>query len=252
MATLVRFSTSSGTRCGELEGGIIHDLAGSLFEAPRRTGRTRSLQDITLLAPVTPSKVIAVGLNYRSHLHGREISSEPGIFLKPSSCISSPNADIVLPADASNVHYEGEMVVVIGKDARHVEVEHAAEHILGVTAGNDVSERDWQAGDLQWFRAKGCDTFGPIGPAIATDVDYNNLLLETRINGETRQSQRTADLIFPVEEVVSFLSRYVTLFPGDVVFTGTPGSTQALHPGDVVEVELEGVGVLRNSVRAGP
>ena len=144
-----------------------------------------------------------------------------------------------------------EMVIVIGREAKNVSESEAASFVFGVTAGNDLSERDWQSEDLQWFRAKGSDTFGPVGPAIARGLDHNDLLLQTRVNGEVRQSERTGDLLFDVEAIVSYVSRYVTLLPGDIIFTGTPGSTQALEPGDVVEVELEGVGVLRNPVVAG-
>jgi 2-keto-4-pentenoate hydratase/2-oxohepta-3-ene-1,7-dioic acid hydratase in catechol pathway len=140
------------------------------------------------------------------------------------------------------------LVVVIGKRAKDVAVAGAAEYVFGVTAGNDVSERDWQRDDLQWLRAKGSDTFGPVGPVIATGLDHNDLLVQTRVNGEVRQSERSSDLIFDIETIVSYVSRYVTLMPGDVIFTGTPGSTQAMSPGDVVEVEIEGVGVLRNTV----
>jgi 2-keto-4-pentenoate hydratase/2-oxohepta-3-ene-1,7-dioic acid hydratase in catechol pathway len=147
------------------------------------------------------------------------------------------------------VHYEGEMVVVIGKKAKNISVQDAPEHIFGITAGNDVSERDWQKNDLQWFRGKVSDTFGPLGPAIVQGLDHSDLLLQTRVNGEVRQSQRTRDLVFDVETVVSYISKYVTLMPGDLIFTGTPGTTAAMQPGDVVEVELEGVGVLRNKVR---
>lgn len=130
-------------------------------------------------------------------------------------------------------------------------MEEAGDYVFGVTAGNDISERDWQRDDLQWFRAKGSDTFGPVGPVLVRGLDHNDLLLETRVNGEIRQSERTRDLLFDVEEIVSYVSRYVTLFPGDIIFTGTPGSTQAMEPGDVVEVELEGVGILRNRVVGG-
>jgi 2-keto-4-pentenoate hydratase/2-oxohepta-3-ene-1,7-dioic acid hydratase in catechol pathway len=158
---------------------------------------------------------------------------------------------VVRPPDAKNLHYEGEMVVVIGREAKNVPLEEAGAYVFGVTAGNDVSERDWQAADLQWFRAKGSDTFGPVGPVLVAGLDYNNLLLRTRVNGEIRQEARTQDLIFNVEEIVSYVSRYVTLYPGDIIFTGTPGATRAMEPGDVVEVELEGVGVLRNPVVQG-
>jgi 2-keto-4-pentenoate hydratase/2-oxohepta-3-ene-1,7-dioic acid hydratase in catechol pathway len=143
------------------------------------------------------------------------------------------------------------MVVVIGREAKNVPVEEAGRYVFGVTAGNDVSERDWQSADLQWFRAKGSDTFGPLGPVLVAGLDHNDLLLQTRVNGELRQSARTSDLIFDVEEIVSYVSHYVTLYPGDIIFTGTPGTTQAMEPGDVVEVELEGVGVLRNTVAQG-
>ncbi len=147
-----------------------------------------------------------------------------------------------------NAHYEGELVIVIGRRAKDVSPENALDFVFGVTAGNDVSERNWQQADLQWFRAKASDTFAPIGPAIARGLNYDDLLVQTRVNGEVRQSERSKDLIYDIAEIVSYVSRYVTLVPGDVIFTGTPQTTQALKPGDVVEIEVEGVGVLRNRV----
>jgi 2-keto-4-pentenoate hydratase/2-oxohepta-3-ene-1,7-dioic acid hydratase in catechol pathway len=197
-----------------------------------------------------PGKVIAVGLNYKSHLGTRPPATEPGLFAKYPSSIVGPGAAIVYPRDAKNLHYEGEMVIVIGRRASHVSVAEAGQYIFGITVGNDVSERDWQANDLQWFRGKASDTLGPLGPMIVRGVDYGDLLLQTRLNGEVVQSQRTKDLIFDVPTIVSYVSRYVTLEPGDVIYTGTPGTTRAMKPGDVVEVELEGVGVLRNPVVA--
>ncbi len=152
------------------------------------------------------------------------------------------------PADASNVHFEGELVIVIGKTATKVKREDALNYIFGVTIGNDVSERAWQREDLQWYRAKGADTFGPLGPWIVTGLNYQDVLLETRVNGKTLQSQRTKDLIFDIPYLVSYISQYVTLVPGDVIYSGTPGTTSAMKPGDVVEVEIEGLGVLRNKV----
>ena len=215
------------------------------------------LANLTLLAPVEPSKVIAVGLNYgshieegRSHIGDSPVAEYPGLFAKFPTSIIGPDTEIIIPSDAGDVHYEGELVVVIGSTTKNVPIEDAADHIFGVTAGNDVSERAWQGADLQWVRAKGSDTFGPIGPAIVTGLDYNDLLVETRLNGETRQSASSEDLIFGVEYIVSYISRYVTLYPGDVIFTGTPGSTRAMTPGDVVEIEVQGVGVLRNTVAA--
>jgi 2-keto-4-pentenoate hydratase/2-oxohepta-3-ene-1,7-dioic acid hydratase in catechol pathway len=246
----VRYSHAGTTAYGILRGETITRLDGQLFSSPRETDETVSLSDVRLLAPCEPSKVIAVGLNYQSHLGDREPAEYPGLFAKYPTSIVGPEAEIVMPRDSRNLHYEGELVVVIGKRAEDVSVEAAADYIFGVAAGNDVSERDWQRDDLQWLRAKASDTFGPIPPAIVSGLDYNDLLLETRVNGETRQSERTRDLIFDVETIVSYVSRYVTLLPGDVIFTGTPGSTMALQTGDVVEVDLEGVGVLRNTVVA--
>ncbi len=244
----VRYAYQGRTAYGILEGETIRELAGSIFQAPSPAGRTVRLADAKLLAPVEPSKVIAVGLNYRSHLNGRAVADYPGLFAKLPTSIVGTGDEIVMPPDATDVHYEGEMVIVIGRQARNVPAAGALDYVFGVTAGNDVSERAWQRNDLQWFRAKASDTFGPIGPAIARGLDYDNLLVQTRVNGETRQSERTSDLIFNVPAIVSYVSRYVTLMPGDLIFTGTPQSTRAMQPGDVVEVEVEGVGVLRNTV----
>jgi 2-keto-4-pentenoate hydratase/2-oxohepta-3-ene-1,7-dioic acid hydratase in catechol pathway len=244
----VRYAYQGQASYGILEDEVIRELSGSPFSSPETTGRTAILGEVRLLAPCEPSKVIAVGLNYQSHLGEREAAEYPGLFAKYPTSIVGPDADIVMPADAENLHYEGELVIVIGREAKNVSEEEAGDYVFGITAGNDISERDWQRADLQWLRAKGSDTFGPLGPVIVSGLDHNNLLVQTRVNGEVRQSERSADLIFDVETIVSYVSRYVTLLPGDVIFTGTPGSTQAMEPGDVVEVEVEGVGVLRNTV----
>ncbi len=246
----VRYRYQGTTSYGILEGDTIHQLDGDLFASPSRTGASAALADVELLAPVVPSKVIAVGLNYRSHIGNAEPAEYPGLFAKYPTSIVGPGADIVIPADAENVHYEGELVVVIGKTAQNVSIEEAPDYIFGVTAGNDVSERNWQRNDLQWLRAKGADTFGPIGPVVVAGLDYNDLHVETRLNGDVRQAESTADLIFSVDTIVSYVSRYFTLYPGDIIFTGTPGSTRAMQPGDVVEIEVQGVGILRNPVTA--
>jgi len=246
----VRYRQDDAVAFGVLEGDTVHRLDGDFLAGASRTGESVPLEEIELLAPVTPSKVIAVGLNYRSHIGNAEPAPYPGLFAKYPTSIVGPGADIVIPADASNVHYEGELVVVIGRTAKDVSEEDAHQYIFGVTAGNDVSERDWQRDDLQWLRAKGADTFGPIGPAVVTGLDYNDLHVETRLNGDVRQAESTADLIFDVDHIVSYVSRYFTLYPGDLIFTGTPGSTRAMQPGDVVEIEVQGVGVLRNTVAA--
>lgn len=246
----VRYSAAGRIAYGILDGETIRELSGSLFESPKPTGKVVKAADVKLLAPCEPSKVIAVGLNYKSHLGERPTAKYPGLFLKLPTSIIANGDDIVLPADFVNVHYEGEMVLVIGKRAKDVSAADAGQYIFGITAGNDVSEREWQKADLQWFRAKASDTFGPLGPVIVTGLNYGDLLVQTRLNGEVRQSQRTRDLIFDVPTIVSYLSRYVTLLPGDVIYTGTPGTTAAMKPGDIVEIEVEGVGVLRNAVRA--
>ena len=244
----VRYEHQGTVSYGILEGETIHELAGDVFASPERSGATVALGEVTLLAPSDPQKVVAAGLNYRSHLGGAEPAEYPGLFDKHATSLIGHGAEITYYEDASNLHFEGEMVLIIGKTARNVSVEDAPDHIFAVAPGNDISERVWQGSDLQWFRAKGADTFGPVGPVMARGVDYDDLLLQTRVNGETLQSQRTSDLLFDSSFLVSYISRYVTLEPGDMVFTGTPGTTSAMQPGDVVEIELEHVGVLRNTI----
>ena len=226
---------------GILENETIHQVAGGLFDGLELTGKKHPAQKIQLLAPCTPRNIFAVGLNYRSHLGDRKAPEHPEIFLKPVSSLQDPGAPIRTPRDSEDMHFEGELVAVMG---RH-------NSVFGVTCGNDVSDRNWQRGpgkDLQWWRAKGCDTFAPVGPAIVTGLDYGNLLLETRVNGETLQSQRTSDLIFDINTIIEWISGWATLQPGDLIFTGTPGNTRRMMPGDTVEVEIEGIGVLRNPV----
>ena len=244
----VRYSHQNVISYGILEGETIRELKGNLFAGATPTGRTVKLADARLLAPCQPSKVIAVGLNYKSHIGERPAAAYPGLFAKLPTSIVGPDDAIVATDDAKNLHFEGELVVVIGRRAKNVSVADAPNYVFGVTAGNDVSERDWQKSDLQWFRAKASDTFGPLGPVIVKGLNYGDLLLQTRVNGEVLQSQRTKDLVFDVPAIVSYISRFVTLEPGDVIYTGTPGSTKAMKPGDIVEIEIEGIGVLRNRV----
>jgi 2-keto-4-pentenoate hydratase/2-oxohepta-3-ene-1,7-dioic acid hydratase in catechol pathway len=251
MPKYVRYQSASATSYGILDGDTIREISGSPLAPHNATGATHPLSSVKLLAPIVPGKIMAVGLNYKSHLGGRPQPQHPEMFYKPVSALQNPGDAIVIPRDATDVHYEGEIVIVIGKAARNVTPEQAKAAIFGVTCGNDVSERNWQHGagkDLQWWRAKGSDTFAPLGPAIATDVDYSNLLLQTRLNGEVVQKQYTSDLIFDCPSIVSWISGWVTLLPGDIVYTGTPGSTRKLSPGDTVEVEIESIGVLSNPV----
>jgi 2-keto-4-pentenoate hydratase/2-oxohepta-3-ene-1,7-dioic acid hydratase in catechol pathway len=251
MPKYIRYRSASDTCYGILDGDTVREISGGLFGSRTPTGATHKLADVKLLAPVEPGKILAVGLNYKSHLGGRPQPPHPEMFYKPVNALLDPDEHILIPREATDVHYEGELVVVIGKRVRDASPDEARDAIFGVTCGNDVSERNWQHGagkDLQWWRAKGCDTFAPLGPAVVTGLDYGNLQLETRLNGETVQKQTTADLIFDCPAIVSRISNWVTLLPGDIIYTGTPGSTKKLNPGDVVEVEIEGIGVLRNPV----
>jgi 2-keto-4-pentenoate hydratase/2-oxohepta-3-ene-1,7-dioic acid hydratase in catechol pathway len=226
----------------------VRELSAPPWADGKPTGKVAKLADVKLLAPAEPSKVICAGLNYKSHIGQQAVAKYVGLFSKFPTSIVPHEANIVYPNDATNLHFEGELVVVIGKKASHVPREQALDYVFGVTVGNDVSERAWQREDLQWLRAKGSDTFGPLGPWIVTGINYQDVLLETRVNGKTLQSQRTKDLIFDIPYLVSYISQYVTLLPGDVIYTGTPGTTSAMQPGDVVEVEIEGIGLLRNKV----
>ncbi len=251
MAIYARFEHEGRHNYGLIEAGIVKELRGGLFDEPELTGREFPVDDVKLMAPVLPSKILAVGLNYRSHLGSRPEPANPEIFYKPISSLQNPGDPIHLPADSIDTHFEGELVVVIGRPVRHASRQDAIDAVFGVTCGNDVSERNWQRNtDKQWWRAKGCDTFAPLGPWVVTGLDYSDLALQTRVNGEVLQEQRTSDLIFDVPTVIEFVSRYVTLLPGDLIYTGTPGNTKAMKAGDVVEVELEGIGVLRNPVAA--
>ena len=245
----VRFADASGAASwGRIEGDEIVVLHAAPWAGGGPTGDRVPQDSARLLAPADPGKVIAIGLNYASHLGDREPAAYPGVFAKLPTSIVGPGDAIEKREDAGNLHYEGELVLVIGREARDVSVEQAQDYIFGVTAGNDVSERDWQGADLQWFRAKASDTYGPVGPVISRGVNYDDLELTTRLNGEIVQQQRTSDLIFDTSDIVSYVSRYVTLMPGDVIFTGTPGTTQAMNEGDTVSVEVEMVGLLENTI----
>lgn len=252
MTRYIRYSHGTAASYGILEGETVRELSGSLFDSLQPTGVTHALSAVKLLAPIVPGKILAVGRNYKSHLGTRPQPETPEMFYKPVSSLQNPEDPIVIPRDATDVHSEGEMVVVVGRKLSKVSPEEARDAVFGVTAGNDVSDRNWQNGekkDLQWWRAKGSDTFAPLGPCILAGADYGNLLLQTRINGETVQKQYTSDLIFDIPTVLSWISQWVTLLPGDIIYSGTPGNTRRMSPGDVVEVELEQAGILRNPVR---
>ncbi len=234
----------------EPEGIRLH--RGSPFVAWEPTETIIAWDKARLLAPVIPTKIVAMGRNYADHAaeSGHEVPETPMIFLKPPTTVIGPLQPIRIPPDVGEVHHEGELAIVIGKVARDVAIEDAGAHILGYTAANDVTARAVQRAEGKFTRAKGYDTFCPLGPAIDTELDpQEGLSIICRVNGEMRQTGSTADLVFGIGECVSFISRVMTLLPGDVVLTGTPEGVGPIEDGDTVEVEVEGVGVLVNPVR---
>ncbi len=255
---IVRFAVQGKVKYGLLEGTIIRSLQGSPFArssahnySPKLDGNAHSLDKVRLLTPCSPSKIVCLGVNYRSHAEetGLPIPPVPLIFLKPSTAVIGPDDKIVLPSlPKRRVDYEAELGIVIGRRTKDIPRERAKDCVLGYTCVNDVSERYAQKADGQWTRAKGFDTFAPIGPWIETDIDPDDLKVETHLNGELRQSGRTSDLIFGVSELISFISGVMTLLPGDVIATGTPSGIGRMNPGDVVEVKIEKIGTLRNFV----
>lgn len=254
---IVRFTTQGKTKYGILENRNIKGLKGSPFSqfkssvgSPRLDGSTYHLNKVQLLSPCVPSKLVCLGLNY--HKHAEEfnlpIPPVPLIFIKPSTAVIGHDDDIVIPKQSRRVDYEAELGVVIGKKAKDIPQENIRDYILGYTCVNDVTERHNQKEDGQWTRAKGYDTFAPIGPCIDTDVVPDNLLVEAILNGNIRQSARTSDLIFGIPELVSFISGIMMLLPGDIIATGTPSGVGRINRGDAVEIRIEGIGTLRNTV----
>jgi 2-keto-4-pentenoate hydratase/2-oxohepta-3-ene-1,7-dioic acid hydratase in catechol pathway len=223
-----------------------------MFGPYDRTGRTFNLDGVTLLCPVKPGKVVAVGLNYRDHAQefGHEIPPEPMIFMKPSTAVIGPLEPIVMPAISRRVDYEAELAVVIGRRAKDVTKEEAGDYILGFTCLNDVTARDLQGRDGQWTRAKGFDTFCPLGPVIVTDLDPSDVGVSSWLNGEMKQSSRTSNLVFSVPVLVEFITTVMTLEPGDVIATGTPSGVGPVRDGDRIEIRIEGIGSLINPVQA--
>ena len=250
---LVRFSLAGRTGYGILEGEQVSPLWDTPFHGLAKTGEVLALGDVSLLAPCEPSKIVALGLNYRDHAaeFGRAVPEEPLIFLKPGTAVMGPGADIVYPAMSRRVDYEAELGVVIGRVARHIPEESAFDYVLGYTCFNDVTARDLQKKDGIFTRAKGFDTFAPLGPWIETEiVDPDNLMVEAYLNGERRQHSPTSNMVFRVAHLIAFISRIMTLLPGDVIATGTPAGIGPMSPGDVVEVRVEGIGALQNPVVA--
>jgi 2-keto-4-pentenoate hydratase/2-oxohepta-3-ene-1,7-dioic acid hydratase in catechol pathway len=229
----------------------VGDIEGNIFGEYRRLEAETPLESVKLLAPSQPSKIVCVGRNYSEHAKelGNEVPRAPLIFLKPPSSIINPGDTILLPPQSQQVEHEAELVAVIGKRGKNILPEQAREYILGYTVGNDITARDLQKPDGQWTRAKGFDTFCSFGPWIDTDFDITDALITCKVSGQPRQMASTRDMIFNVGKVVAFISSVMTLEPGDLVFTGTPAGVGPLRDGDVVEVDIDGLGVLSNPVR---
>jgi 2-keto-4-pentenoate hydratase/2-oxohepta-3-ene-1,7-dioic acid hydratase in catechol pathway len=235
----------------EPEGIRVH--RGTPLVAWEPTEMLVPFEQAHLLAPVFPTKVVGVGRNYAGHAaeRGVAVPEEPVIFLKPATAVVGPEAAVSIPPEAEEVHHEAELAVVVGRVARRVAVEEAGGYILGYTAANDVTARDLQRRDGQWTRAKGFDTFCPLGPAIETELDPSGLSITCLVNGEVRQQGNSADMVFGIAELLAFVSRVMTLLPGDVILTGTPAGVGPVRPGDRMEVVIERIGALRNPVVAG-
>jgi len=249
---LVRFLARGKPAWGIVNGDELAELDGDFFTPFKTLKAGHVFSQVKLLPPCNPSKVVAVGLNYRDHAHelGLAIPEEPVIFLKPTTTIIGPGESIICPRTSSRVDYEAELGVVVKDRTRNIGPEEAPDHILGYTCANDVTARDLQKKGGQWTRAKSFDTFCPVGPWIETDLDPGDLLIQSYLNGERRQSSRTSQLIFNVHELVSFISGIMTLEPGDLIITGTPAGIGPMKPGDEIEVRIEGLGSLKNPVSA--
>lgn len=235
----------------DAEGVLVYN--GTPFVAWEPTEIVVPWPSVSLLAPVIPTKVMAVGRNYEDHAseQGVDLPEEPLIFMKPATSVIGTNANVVHPSISNEVHHEAELAVVISKPARNIRAEDASQYIFGYTAANDVTARDLQRRDGQWTRGKGFDTFCPLGPAIETELDpLERLAVICRVNGEVRQAGFTSDMIFGVAEIMAYITAFTTLLPGDVILTGTPSGVGKVEPGDLMEVEVDGVGVLANRVVA--
>jgi len=248
---LVRFLVQGRTVHGILNDDGIAELGGEGYASLTSVRARHRIADVTLLAPCVPTKIIAVGLNYRDHARelGMQVPESPILFLKPPTSVIGPGETIVRPAMSSQVDYEAELGIVIRDRISRIPPEASRDHILGYTCANDVTARDLQKTDGQWTRAKSFDTFCPLGPWIETDLDPGDLLVESYLNGERRQSSRTSQFIFGVDHLVSFISQVMTLEPGDLIITGTPAGIGPMQAGDEVEVRIEGIGSLKNRVR---
>jgi 2-keto-4-pentenoate hydratase/2-oxohepta-3-ene-1,7-dioic acid hydratase in catechol pathway len=247
---IVRFRAAEKIRYGALEGTHIVEYSGTPYGTFKKARKRYLLRQTVLLVPVVPSKVVAVALNFRERVEEMKhaVPAEPIIFLKAPSALCGPDDPIVCPSQAPSLEYGGELAVVIKKRCHHVSPDRAREHVLGYTCLNDVTARNLVAPEIPWTRAKGFDSFCPVGPCIATDIDPHGVEVQTYLNGERKQASNTKDLIFAVEDVVARISSVMTLLPGDVIATGTPAGVGPMGPGDKVEVRIDGIGSLKNPV----
>ena len=250
----IRFRTGTDPfeTYGKLTGESVAALDGPPWLGGKPTGKTTPLSSVTLLAPVQPSKIICIGLNYHAHVQASFSAEKPPeyplIFLKPPSAVIAPGDQIIHPPQSERVDYEAELGVVIGRQGSHIPIEKATEHIFGFTCVNDVTARDLQKKDGQWSRAKGFDTFCPVGPWIVDELNFRDVLVEGIHNGEVKQSGRTSLMIFDIPYVISYISSVMTLNPGDLISTGTPSGIAPMKSGDTIEVRIEGIGTLKNSM----
>jgi 2-keto-4-pentenoate hydratase/2-oxohepta-3-ene-1,7-dioic acid hydratase in catechol pathway len=250
---IVRYSTGGDAAHGILEGSTVYAASGDLFSGLTKGEAVGSVDEVTLLPPVQPGKVVAIGLNYLKHVTennpNQKVPTEPVVFMKPTSSIIGPGQPIELAYPENNIDYEAELVVVMGKTAKRVKKEEALDYVLGYTCGNDVSDRVQQYAGQQWIRGKGYHTYLPLGPCIETELDPGNVTVESRLNGEVRQSDNTSGLIFDVPYLIEYITDVMTLDPGDIIMTGTPHGVGPMKDGDTIEIEVGGVGVLSNPVQ---
>jgi 2-keto-4-pentenoate hydratase/2-oxohepta-3-ene-1,7-dioic acid hydratase in catechol pathway len=248
---IARFVVDNCVKYGVVQGEKVVDVQGDIFgDFELQKSNFHDISQIKLLTPVVPSKIICVGNNYRDHAIelGENVREEPVLFLKPPTSLIGHDEDIIYPEISKRVDYEGELAVVMRSECQNILPDQVKQHIFGCTCANDVTARDLQRRDGQWTRSKSFDTFCPLGPWIETELDPNNLKIQTFLNGQIRQSSSTSMMITPVYELISFISKVMTLMPGDVILTGTPAGVGPVRRGDVVEVSIEGIGTLKNRV----
>jgi len=247
---IVRFAIDNKVRYGILDGESIQGIEDKPYRYLKPTGSYYQLSEVKLLSPCLPSKIVALGLNYRAHAEEAKIPlpNAPLIFLKPSTAVIGPEENITYPSASHRVDYEGELGVVIKKPVWRVSIEDALDYVLGYTCFNDTTARDLQSLDRQWTRAKSFNTFAAVGPCIETELDPGNVVLETYLNGKLKQHTNTNDLIYPIPELINFISHVMTLLPGDIIATGTPSGIGPMYAGDTVEIKIEPIGTLRNYV----